>query len=524
MSRIVRRLQILARRFARDRRGAVAVIFIVALVPLIAAGGAAIDISRAYLVQQRLGMAIDAAGLAVGSSSGSEAELRQKMERFFRANYPANEVGVAATPVMTMTGGRIQISATASVDATLMKIVGINEITVAANTEVMRNLLNLEVSLVLDTTGSMAGQKIVDLREAAKALVDIVVWDDQTDYYSKVALAPYSMAVNLADLADEVRGPIAPPKAITGATRNDPVVVTAPGHGFSNGARVHITGVSGMTQLNNRTFRVANATTNTFALSGVDGDNYNSYISGGAVYCTQPGCEYHYFTNASSSPGQRTFRVSTCVTERSGANAYTDASPAVTPLGRNYPAPGNPCLSNTIMPLTSDKTALKNRIDTLEAAGSTGGHIGVAWGWYLLSPNFASIWPAASNRPAAYDAPELLKIAVVMTDGEYNSSYCNGVISRDSTTGSGAVSDHINCDAPNGHAFGQAQQYCANMKAAGVKVYTVGFNIVDDQRARDLVNGCATDSSHVYLASGGDALIAAFRDIGRDISALRLSH
>ena len=26
-------------------------------------------------------------------------------------------------------------------------------------------------------------------------------------------------------------------------------------------------------------------------------------------------------------------------------------------------------------------------------------------------------------------APELLKIAVVMTDGEYNSAYCNGVIS-----------------------------------------------------------------------------------------------
>lgn len=125
MSRIVRKTRALARRFARDRRGAVAVIFVVALVPLIAAGGAAIDISRAYLVQQRLGMAIDAAGLAVGSSNGTEAELRQKMERFFRANYPENEVGVPATPLMTISGGRIRISATANVDATLMRIVGI---------------------------------------------------------------------------------------------------------------------------------------------------------------------------------------------------------------------------------------------------------------------------------------------------------------------------------------------------------------------------------------------------------------
>jgi Flp pilus assembly protein TadG len=522
MSRMIRKLQFLARRFARDRRGAVAVIFIVALVPLIAAGGAAIDISRAYLVQQRLGMAIDAAGLAVGSSNGTEAELRQKMERFFRANYPENEVGVPATPVMTMTDGVIRISATASVEATLMRVVGIHEITVAANTEVTRNLLNLEVSLVLDTTGSMAGQKIADLREAAKALVDIVVWDDQTDYYSKIALAPYSMAVNLDDLADEVRGPIAPPKAITGATRDDPVVITAPGHGFSDGDRVYITGVSGMTQINDRSFRVDNPTTNTFELRNVDGDNYNNYISGGSVYCTQPGCEYHRFINENGDA--RTFRVSTCVTERTGANAYTDVSPSTAPLGRNYPASGNPCLSNTILPLTSDRTLLKNRIDALQASGSTGGHIGVAWGWYLLSPNFASIWPAASNRPAAYDAPELLKIAVVMTDGEYNSSYCNGVISRDSTSGSGSSSDHINCDAPNGHAFDQATAQCTAMKAAGVIVYTVGFNIVDDQRARDLVNGCATDAAHVYLASGGDALIQAFRDIGRDISQLRLSH
>ena len=47
--------------------------------------------------------------------------LRQKMERFFRANYPENEVGVPATPVMTIDGSRIRISASASVDATLSR-------------------------------------------------------------------------------------------------------------------------------------------------------------------------------------------------------------------------------------------------------------------------------------------------------------------------------------------------------------------------------------------------------------------
>jgi hypothetical protein len=93
-----------------------------------------------------------------------------------------------------------------------------------------------------------------------------------------------------------------------------------------------------------------------------------------------------------------------------------------------------------------------------------------------------------------------------MTDGEYNSSYCNGVISKDSISGSGAIADHINCNAPNGNSFVQAPQVCSAMKAAGVIVYTVGFNIVNDQRARDLVNGCATDADHVYMAANGTEL------------------
>ena len=70
-------------------------------------------------------------------------------------------------------------------------------------------------------------------------------------------------------------------KTITGATQADPVVITSNAHGYSNGDRVYITEVVGMTQLNNREFTVANKTTNTFELSGVDGSGFDSYTSGG---------------------------------------------------------------------------------------------------------------------------------------------------------------------------------------------------------------------------------------------------
>lgn len=70
-------------------------------------------------------------------------------------------------------------------------------------------------------------------------------------------------------------------KDITAATAADPVVITSAGHGYSNGDRVFITSVVGMTQLNNREFTVANKTTDTFELSGVDGTGFDAYTSGG---------------------------------------------------------------------------------------------------------------------------------------------------------------------------------------------------------------------------------------------------
>lgn len=77
-------------------------------------------------------------------------------------------------------------------------------------------------------------------------------------------------------------------KVITGATQANPVVVTSVAHGYSNGDRVIITGVSGMTQLNNREFIVANVAANTFELQDVDsvninGTGYGAYTSGGSV-------------------------------------------------------------------------------------------------------------------------------------------------------------------------------------------------------------------------------------------------
>jgi Flp pilus assembly protein TadG len=188
----------LLQRFGCDRRGAVAIIFALCLIPLCLAGGAAIDLGRAYLVKSRLGYALDAAGLAVGAATtNDEAELALIMQSFFDANYPANELGVPAEPTLILTDSEVELYATADVDTTLMNIVGVHSLTVSAETLIIRETKGLEVALVLDNTGSMGTTKMNDLKDASGIFLDILFGDDDENDLLKVAVVPFSGTVNV---------------------------------------------------------------------------------------------------------------------------------------------------------------------------------------------------------------------------------------------------------------------------------------------------------------------------------------
>ena len=70
-------------------------------------------------------------------------------------------------------------------------------------------------------------------------------------------------------------------KTITAITKANPAVVTADTHGYADGDHVWINNVVGMTEVNGRRYTVANKTTNTFQLSGIDSTNYTTYGSNG---------------------------------------------------------------------------------------------------------------------------------------------------------------------------------------------------------------------------------------------------
>jgi len=72
-------------------------------------------------------------------------------------------------------------------------------------------------------------------------------------------------------------------KNITAITKAYPPVVTSSSHGLSDGDRVTIASVVGMTELNGNTYTVDYCTTNTFCLKDVDASGYTTYDSAGTA-------------------------------------------------------------------------------------------------------------------------------------------------------------------------------------------------------------------------------------------------
>jgi Flp pilus assembly protein TadG len=442
-------------RLLADVRGNVSVVLGFCAIGLVGGVGIAIDTSVAYNVRSQLASAVDAAALA-GARAFASPTRDDDIQNFFDANFQAGYMGSVLQPLEIVPNNEertVTVTARATIPTYFMRVLGRDSTDISATAEATLSSRDVEVALVLDVTGSMEAD-MDDLRAAANELVDIVVQDLQVPFYSKIALVPYSAAVNVGDYANQIRG---------------------------------------------------------------------SYTSG---TCDSPGCRYFEFEDATWRHNSQTHEISTCVTERPGPDLSTDDAPSLAPLGPAYLGDGNPCLAHEILPLTSNKTELHNRINALTHEGSTAGHLGVAWGWYLVSPNFGYLWPVES-QPKEYGeihlGQKVMKVVIVMTDGAFNTIYHDGVIAKNSGSGSGSSDEKINENGTNGSSFEQAEALCTNMKAEGVIVYTVGFADASTGDAADFVEGCATSPDHVYLPSTGTDLIQAFRDIAVQVSNLRIS-
>ena len=87
---------------------------------------------------------------------------------------------------------------------------------------------------------------------------------------------------------------------ITDITQATPGVVTAPGHVLSDGDMIGMHGISGMTEANDVTYKVANTTTDTFELNtagdaDVNTSGFTAYTNGGSVYQCEDGTTFETY-------------------------------------------------------------------------------------------------------------------------------------------------------------------------------------------------------------------------------------
>lgn len=180
------------RRFRKDRRGNVLAVMAAALIPLTAMIGSGIDMTRAYMAQNRFRQACDAGSLAgrrlLSGLTVSQA-VRDEATRYFTFNYP--QAQFQSSPyTLTMsvpTAGTLKIESATSVPTTIMKMFGFATLPITAECAATQDFVNTDIMLVFDLSGSMNcapggagdcggseqfGSKIGALRSAAISLYD----------------------------------------------------------------------------------------------------------------------------------------------------------------------------------------------------------------------------------------------------------------------------------------------------------------------------------------------------------------
>ena len=138
LAKMSRALRSRLHRFVREKSGNVAIIFGLSLIPITIAAGVGLDVSRALVVQTSLTEALDAAGLALGSTSGlTQSQMQTMAQQYFNANYKADAAFGTPGPVqVTAVGQSITLTTSVSVPTTLMAVAGINSMPVNATSQI----------------------------------------------------------------------------------------------------------------------------------------------------------------------------------------------------------------------------------------------------------------------------------------------------------------------------------------------------------------------------------------------------
>jgi len=345
--------------FARAKRGNVAMIYALSLVPITVAAGAGLDLGRAMVVRARLAEALDSAGLAVGATTGlTQTQMQTLAQQYFNANYTADaSFGTPATVSIVTGTNSVTLSTNVTMPTTLMNVVGIKTMNVGYSSQVVWGQTKLWVSLVLDNTGSMTQtdatgtSKISALKTAATNLLATLQGVALNPGDVQVALIPFSKDVNLgtgdvnASWIDWTNWEAPPPNATPSSS-------VGPGSNCPYGTNTSPYGYGCTTGPSN-----GSSTTNTIPSSG----SYAGYICpdvDNGRYNT--GTEGHYYNGCYNSTPTKTLTTtttaSTPVTVKSTCTTVNGGAPSCSQTSSTTGSTTNNTTTSTSSGYTGDST------------------------------------------------------------------------------------------------------------------------------------------------------------------------
>jgi Flp pilus assembly protein TadG len=580
-------IQQVLRRFSRDERGNIFILFAASVIPLFLLMGGALDVARFARDRSNLANAVDSAALALARQHDdySEAQATTFVEAYVRS-FPAgdNLFSVQSFHVDKLSHG-FRVAATGEMTTMFLplaklakfgKSIDVMKANVAA--EVQNSANRVELALVFDNTGSMncgniesgscasnwtnpgPSSRIVGLKAAAHTLIDQLMSDSPADPdLIKIALVPFEGDVNVGpSIVDAAYAGHAP----AWLDWHDQAMAKYNGQNFgkydfsanapcTSGPNCKLVGHKwlfdkltakdptvkwgGCVEMRAEPYDLLDTEPTTFNADTLFvprlwPDEPDSSNDDGDSY------QNNYLNDKVTGAGAP-------ATQKSLAK-YTSSSLAwqsgMKDIAFPYEHGPNWGCPRPIVPLTNNKAVIDTAIDSMLAYYSTGTFIptGLVWGWHVLSPTEPFTEGVEPGDPNYH---KTLKAVVLFTDGEnyisgtnnHNHSRFSGYNYTGLQIGSAYRLGSASANVAVNNLDNKTAELCEHVKANGtdeadddIRLYTVTFgsmSAADEALMRNCASLDAKGNRLYFHAPTTVDLQAIFDVIGEDLSSIHLS-
>jgi hypothetical protein len=147
---------------------------------------------------------------------------------------------------------------------------------------------------------------------------------------------------------------------------------------------------------------------------------------------------------------------------------------------------------------------MKTQVDNLYPLGATNQPIGLVWGWQSLVGGGPLTAPPKDSN---YTYTEVI---ILLSDGLNTLNRWNGNGSATNTSVDNRMYDSTGAGT------------CANIKAAGITVYTIQVN-TDGDPTSTLLRNCASDPAKFSMLTSATQIVTTFNKIGTALTSLRVA-